>query len=148
MRITKAQLNQLIKEEVKTFLKEQVQPTTITVGGGSDPEALELYLVRGEVRLPDGTIVSTHFCPGHRIGPNQWNGLQSWRRPTDVSSSISGGNVVLTFPNGLDEPSLRQIQDYIIRYGSRILGAAPTITVTNRGNVGGMLDQARTYFGI
>lgn len=137
MKITVKELNKIIKEEVRIVLKEQASsPTVLEVGGGTDPAGLERFLVRGEVALPDGTIVSIRFCPGHRRGPNQYNGLVSSVRgltADNLLSSVNGGNVRLTFPNGISDQLLAQVQQDIIRYAPRILRSAPSIRVISRG---------------
>ena len=136
MKITVKELNKIIKEEVRIVLKEQASPTVLEVGGGTDPAGLERFLVRGEVALPDGTIVSIRFCPGHRRGPNQYNGLVSMVRgltADNLLSSLNGGNVRLTFPNGISDQLLAQVQQTISTYAPRILRSAPSMRVISRG---------------
>jgi len=138
MRITTKELNKIIKEEVRNVLKEQASPTVLEIGGGSDPAALERYLVRGEVALPDNTIVSVHRCPGHRSGPNQFNGILFPLAGLslgvgDLLSTINGGNVRLTFPNGISDETLARIQQIINQQAPRILRSPPSIRVISRG---------------
>jgi hypothetical protein len=134
MRITTKQLNKIIKEEIRNVLLEQQAPgaTILDVSGGSDPVALERYLVRGEIALPDGTIVNTHSCPGHDSGANQFNGIGPVTG--ELRSSFVGGNVRLTFPSGLPDDTLSAIQDMIKTYAPRILRGAASVIIVQRGD--------------